>query len=562
MNILIVDDIEANRYLLNTLLSNRGYNVVDASNGEEALECARKLRPNIIISDILMPVMDGFALCREWKSDPDLKSIPFVFYTATYTEDKDRIFALKLGAERFLIKPMENHEFLHEIINILDKSESLKINVEPVFEEGEDFYRQYNERLINKLENKLVELERSNKELLAQNFALKESQSQVQLLMDATAEAIFGINLQGQCTFANRACLQILGYSDVKQLLGHNMHKLMHHSYENGEYYPCHECAVGRTLRNEEHIHVDDEVFWHIDGHSFSVEYWSQPVYENGLNKGAVITFLDITKRKKAEQALQQQHGELEEMIAMRTQELSDARDQALQANRSKSMFLANMSHELRTPLNSIIGFTSIMREGKAGTVNKEQDMQLNMMYESAQHLLGMINDILDLSKIESGKVELYTEEFDLSKFLTELEMSVVSEMHEKGLQFESFGYEYEIMITTDREKLWHVVLNLLINALKYTKQGKIKLKVHQQPEQVLIEVIDTGVGIQQERLNDIFNAFEQADNASSREYMGVGLGLAICHEYIKLLKGSISVQSELGVGSKFTLKLPIRLSM
>jgi signal transduction histidine kinase len=192
MKILIVDDIEANLYLLRSMLESQHYEVMETRNGREALEQARAERPDIIISDILMPVMDGFALCRAWVKDPDLKSIPFVFYTATYTEPKDKEFALSLGAIRFLVKPMPSNEMLQEIAQIA-RSEGPSVRAvtpQPAgVEEEKDYYRAYNARLIHKLEDKLVQLEEQNYALQQKDTALRElNQSLEQRVTARTAE--------------------------------------------------------------------------------------------------------------------------------------------------------------------------------------------------------------------------------------------------------------------------------------------------------------------------------------------------------------------------------------
>lgn len=189
MNILIVDDKLENLYLLRVLLGSKGYDVTEASNGEEALECARETPPALIISDILMPVMDGFALCRVWKADARLASIPFIFYTATYTEPKDKEFALSLGADRFLVKPQEGHVFLREVESALlagkpagnRSNHAMATLPEEKTEVSEkDFYRQYNARLVNKLEDKLEEIAQKNRILAAREQSLCEANARLE----------------------------------------------------------------------------------------------------------------------------------------------------------------------------------------------------------------------------------------------------------------------------------------------------------------------------------------------------------------------------------------------
>ncbi len=176
MKVLIVDDKPENLYLLRALLGTKGYEVIEATNGEQALEMARNSPPELIISDILMPVMDGFALCREWRADPRLHTIPFVFYTATYTESKDKDFALSLGADLFMVKPQETYVFLNEIDRVLEIEGTTARSPARDGEVDDDhFYRQYNVRLVHKLEDKLVEIEQKNRQLAAKEQALREA---------------------------------------------------------------------------------------------------------------------------------------------------------------------------------------------------------------------------------------------------------------------------------------------------------------------------------------------------------------------------------------------------
>ncbi len=189
MNILIVDDKLENLYLLRVLLGSKGYNVIEATNGKEALERARETPPALIISDILMPVMDGFALCRAWKEDAQLTSIPFIFYTATYTEPKDKEFALSLGADRFLVKPQEGQVFLREVEGALSAGKqagnrsnhaTAALPEEKTEVSEKDFYRQYNARLVNKLEDKLEEIAQKNRALAAREQSLCEANARLE----------------------------------------------------------------------------------------------------------------------------------------------------------------------------------------------------------------------------------------------------------------------------------------------------------------------------------------------------------------------------------------------
>ncbi len=387
--------------------------------------------------------------------------------------------------------------------------------------------------------------------------ALREREAQIRLLLDSTAEAIYGIDTFGICTFVNPSCVKMLGYKEVSELLGENMHRLIHHSRIDGIPYPVEQSPIYKAFKQGKGAHVDDEVLWRANGDSFPVEYWSYPIRREGEIIGAVVTFNDISERRQAEAELVQHRELLEDLVAERTLELATARDQALQATRAKSEFLANMSHELRTPLNSIIGFTGIIKGKLAGPINQEQAKQLGMVYKSAQHLLSLINDILDLSKVEAGKTEVTKEDFDLAALINELQGLLQPQLKTKGLVLEVDIKCAAEVIHTDRGKLRQVLINLLSNAVKFTDSGVIGLRVRQEKKEIIFTISDSGIGIDQNQLEHIFDAFHQVEGSDTRLYPGTGLGLAISKHFIDLLGGKIGVESQLGKGSTFIIQLP-----
>ncbi len=512
-------------------------------------------------------------------------------------------------------------------------------------------------------------------------YTLSKSEGQVRLLLDFTAEAIYGIDIEGHCTFANPACVRILGYNSINDLLGKDMHKLIHHSYEDGSEYPVEDCHIYQAFRENRGTHHDDELLWRSDGSSFYAEYWSYPVIEEGETVGAVVTFNDITERKLSMAALEQsranlkaitenagegilvnaggkhvfanqymldmtgysekeiyetgikdlihadqyefvlsqfkrrmagenvqnryetvfvnkqgknipveltaaktlwqgqpaglaivhdiskrkleeaelaQHREhLQELVEERTHELKNARDEALEAVSAKSVFLAKMSHELRTPLNSIIGFSGLVRDGIAGPVNEEQKKQLGMVFDSAQHLLQLINEVLDLSKIEAGKAVASKSQFLLEPMLAEIQDMLYLQADRKGLSLDVVASKAPQVLFTDQNKIKQVLVNLLGNAVKFTERGAVTLSCWQQKKAVCFSVKDTGMGIDKGQLEDVFNAFHQEDRGDARQHQGTGLGLTICKEFVALLGGEIGAQSKSGQGSVFTVRLP-----
>jgi PAS domain S-box-containing protein len=266
---------------------------------------------------------------------------------------------------------------------------------------------------------------------------------------------------------------------------------------------------------------------------------------------------IDIGARLAAEEAVREARDHLEIKVAERTRDLAQANERLQELDRLKSDFVATMSHELRTPLNSIIGFTGILRQGLAGPVNEEQLKQLGMVHFSARHLLGLINDLLDLSRIESGKMEVVAESFALGEVIDEVVQSLTPAARQKQLALEAQLDPPQLALRSDRKKVFQILLNLANNAVKFTEHGRVQIAARAAADAVVIEVSDTGIGIKPENLGGLFQAFRQVDGSARRVYEGTGLGLYLCRKLSTMLGGSIHAQSEFGVGSRFTVTLP-----
>ena len=238
-------------------------------------------------------------------------------------------------------------------------------------------------------------------------------------------------------------------------------------------------------------------------------------------------------------------------------EEQKETAERLSEMDKLKTQFLANMSHELRTPLNSIIGFSRVILKGIDGPLTEMQETDLNAIYTSGQHLLGLINDILDLSKIEAGKMELNFDEVDLKPIIKGVMSSAVGLVKDRPIELEQHVPDDLPNIWADATRLRQVLLNLVSNATKFTEEGKITLTTDYDDEWITISVIDTGVGIPEEKLETIFEEFTQVDGSATRGVGGTGLGLPISRHFVEMHGGKITVDSQLGVGSTFTVTLP-----
>ncbi|HAT35604.1 MAG TPA: hybrid sensor histidine kinase/response regulator [Rhodospirillaceae bacterium] len=279
---------------------------------------------------------------------------------------------------------------------------------------------------------------------------------------------------------------------------------------------------------------------------------------EIGDMANAVQAFKDA--QEESQTRLRDLNEDLERKVAERTVELEIAYQQAVEANAAKSTFLANMSHELRTPLNAIIGYSEILLEEAEDLGQEEYIPDLEKIRTAGKHLLSLINDILDLSKIEAGKMDVYLEDFDIMEMIEDVS-STINPLADKNHNELVVDCDPEIgSMHSDLTKIRQSLFNLLSNACKFTENGRVTLSIKNSgSDTVLFDVIDTGIGMTPAQAEAVFGEFQQADSSTTREYGGTGLGLAISRDFCRLLGGALTVQSEVGKGSTFTMTMPVQ---
>ena len=363
---------------------------------------------------------------------------------------------------------------------------------------------------------------------------LAASRANLEALVESTGDAIWSVDADHRLITFNQAfALSVEARTGREPMVGDPADSVFPRE-EVGWYRALYD----RALHGERFAELREE---EVEGQAWNVEIYCNPIQGEGEIAGAVMFSKDVTRRKRAEEALRV------------------AKEDAEAANRAKSQFLANMSHELRTPLNSVIGFANVLLKNKAGNLTTQEQSFLQRIQSNGRHLLTLINEVLDLAKIEAGRMELQIEAVDLKRLVRDTLQQLEGQVKDKPVELKADVPEEVGPLETDPAKLKQVIINLIGNAVKFTEKGSVTLRVDiardgRTPTRIAVQ--DTGIGIPPDRLDAIFEAFQQADGSTSRRFGGTGLGLTISRSICHLLGYDLKVRSRVGEGSTFSIEL------
>jgi signal transduction histidine kinase/DNA-binding response OmpR family regulator len=579
MKILIVEDDADSRTYLERALKSQGYTVESAANGVAGLELVKQAPPDLIISDIMMPEMDGFELCRRVKTDERLYGIPIVFYTATYVEQQDEKLAMALGASRFLIKPMELDDLLGAVRSVIDehREKSLAVPRHPLAETLDIDHMQL-KVLARKLDKKVRELVQEREalqasehllagqkrvlEMIATGAPLEETLAALVKFLESGSEGIFGsiLLLDEDSVHVRHGAAPSLPEGYIKAVDGAAI----------GSYAG----SCGTAMFRCEPVIVTDilhDPLWK-DYRDLVVPYgfnacWSTPILSrDGRVLGSFAMYYhDVRSPDLAEKQLVDIATHIASIAIEHHragEEIRRAASAAAAANRAKSQFLANMSHELRTPMAGLLGMLEITLDGP---LEEEQRRFLETARRSGESLVHILNDILEMTKIEEGMLSLEEEPFVLRECVRGATGIFDSEARRKGLDLVlSLPDDLPERVVGDRLRLRQVLTNLVGNAVKFTERGEVEVRVAKRnitasgKREFAFSVKDTGIGIPEDKKHLVFRPFTQVDESHTRRYGGTGLGLAISKEIIERMGGVLTFECEEGVGCDFTFTVPM----
>lgn len=505
--ILIVDDQAQNRMLFIEYLSELEVDIEEASSGEECLRMLKENTYSLVCLDVQMPVMDGYQVLEKMRENEDLADVPVIFISAVFNSEEYVLKGLSKGAIDYIIKPISMPILINKVSNFLD-----------LFEKQKKL-----DQLVRKLES--------------MNYRIRENRQKFKRITNSAKDSIIVLDNNFNIRFWNKAAIITFRYNKF-EIISENFFELL--ITEDARDYL-------KERFNDLEQNSDADLFNSIRsiarnklGTEFPIELSvaSYTSVQKQVNYTVIIR--DISHRVKMERE------------ALAAKELRES-------NKMMREFMDNVSHELRTPMNAILGISNMLKKYNSDNLSDKQREGLEIISQSGNRLLDLINDILDLSRISANREKVVNELFDIDIFLAGIQSMVISLIGEKEIKFLLHkSKRVPQFISSDQKKLNQILINLLGNAAKFTSEGKINLFIHYVDGNLYFEVSDTGIGIEEENLETIFDRFNQIDNSASKSYKGTGLGLNITKKLVELMNGEIVAESKPGTGTVMKFYIPM----
>jgi PAS domain S-box-containing protein len=543
VNILLVDDRPENLLALEAILEPLGQNLVRAGSGEEALKHLLTRDFAAILLDVQMPGLNGFDTARLIKARERSRHIPIIFLTAISKEEAYVFEGYSVGAVDYMFKPFQPDILRSKVsvfVDLYRKQEQIKVQDE----------------LLRESERRELELRH--------RAELRETQARLAEIVDGAMDAIVMFDERQRITLFNEAAERTFCLT-AREAVGTPVGRIFPEKQREKQlalllgattHEPDETCATEKPIGR--HV-ISLMAMRGNSGEQFPLEASVSRLDQGQLQLYTMIA-RDITERVRAEQSLKTNAESLARTSAelrAANEELQRRQGEIEAAMTARSRFYASMSHELRTPINAILGYSTLLLENIYGALNEKQSEGIQRTHRAAKHLLELVNDVLDLSKIEAGKIDLKMQPTTFPDLVEDLFVTVRPLADERG---STLGLEHEgapQTITTDPRRVRQILLNLLSNAIKFGQGKPIVVRSHMRDDQHFeVEVIDQGIGIGAEDIERIFDEFVQIGKGAQLQE-GTGLGLPISKRLAELLHGELLVRSTPGEGSHFQLILP-----
>ena len=505
--VMIVDDKAQNRMLFSEYLMELEVDIDEASSGEECLKALKEHMYSLVCLDVQMPGMDGYMVLEEMRRDDNLADIPVIFISAVFNSEEYILKGLSKGAIDYISKPVSVPILINKVSNFLN------------------FYEK---------QKKLDQLVRR---LESMNHRIRENQQKFKRITNSAKDSIIVLDNQFNIRFVNNSACSTFGYNKF-EIISENFFEFL--IAEKERQFLREQFRPLIQNQNEDFPNSVRCTGKNNYGSEFPIELSIASYLTAQEQTNYTVIIRDITHRVRMEKE------------ALAAKELRES-------NKVMKEFMDNVSHELRTPMNGIMGISNMLLKYNAENLTSKQREGLEIISQSGARLLELINDILDLSRINANREKVVNERFDFDIFLAAIQSIVVSLIGEKEIKFLiRKSKSVPQFICSDQKKLNQILINLLGNSTKFTQKGKILLFIHYVGDHLYFEVSDTGIGIEEEHLESIFDRFHQIDNSASKSFKGTGLGLNITKKMVELMNGEIVAESQPGKGTVMKFYIPV----